>query len=210
MAKLEDLKVSFISLVEKPANKKDVILKAESKWNMNRPIKVVKTEEKEKEGLIYGEVYRADEVDAQGDWTDYGTLKKAAHEFLWKGQTVNVDTDHNENKSGAAVVESYLDEAQKSWNVVIKTDKDSELFQKVKKGEYKGLSLMGVAVRKDEADPPKADNKLESRIGKMEETQEEILAILKGVPKFKHLKFDKEEKGGSGESELEEFSLLDE
>ncbi len=187
MAKLTNLDVSFISLVQNPANKKDIIAKASDRYNFTKSIKITKSV---KEGLVYGTVYEANNPDAHGDWTDMETIKKAAHDFLMKGKNFNIDTDHNEQQSGSALVESYI--TDKGWDVVIKCDPKSEVFEKVQKGEYAGLSMMGLAVKKDEPAPTGAgqDDNLKKEVEEIKKGLTELTNILKGIPQSRQLVFD--------------------
>ncbi|MDD2650542.1 MAG: XkdF-like putative serine protease domain-containing protein [Candidatus Cloacimonadales bacterium] len=184
MAKLDNLKVSFISLVKEPANKKEIVAKASDRYNLTKSIKVKKSE---KQGLIYGTVYEANTLDAHGDWADMETIKKAAHEFLANGKNLNIDTDHNEKLSGASLVESYITE--NAWNVVIKCDPSSEIFEKVQKGDYQGISMMGEAVKKDEQ-APNLENNLKKDVEDIKKNLIELQSILKGIPQSKQLSFD--------------------
>ena len=174
MAKLNDLQVSFISLVEKPANMKEIIAKISGNAfnpNIKHTISVVKTD---KLGLVYGVVYEANKKDSHGDWADMETIKKAAHEFMEKGLQANVDTNHNTNKSGSVIVESYL--TDNALHVVIKCDPAGEVFQKILKGNYQGLSLMGVC-RKTEEEPPKeGDSKEDSS-----ETKRQLIEVCNAM-----------------------------
>jgi len=52
MAKLNKLKVAYISLVKKPANKRDIVYKsADNQFNQEKEIRIVKSEP---EGLVAG------------------------------------------------------------------------------------------------------------------------------------------------------------
>jgi hypothetical protein len=189
MPKLKELDVSFVSLVKNPANKKDIVFKAADKYNITKMVKVVKTDPK---GLIYGTVYEADTKDSQGDWADIDTIRKAAHEFLMKGKNLNVDEDHNEKPSGAAIVESYVDD--KAWKVTIKADPESETFKKVLKGDYEGLSLMGIA-KKVEEEPPAKEDALAKSMEEIKQLKEQVAQLQKSMeslPGTKQIEFDKD------------------
>lgn len=187
MAKLNDLKVSFISLVNRPANKKDIVFKSSNtdklKYNIMKSIKINKSEP---QGLIFGTVYEANKQDTDGDWTDLETIKKAAHEFLANGNNSNVDTDHNGQPSGAVVVESWVDD--KAWNIVIKSDPKSALYEKVQKGDYKGISLAGMSKKSDEKCPEATTTSEEIKALKAE--LEELKKNVKELPGTKQIQFD--------------------
>lgn len=150
MAKLKKLKVVFLSLVKKPANKLDIVYKsADGKFTDEKELKITKSSP---EGMVYGTVYEPDVKDVQGDWADKETIREAAHNFVLKGSTGNVDTEHNEKQSGAQVVESHIND-KGAWEVGIKMDPESDTFKKIQKGELKGLS-MGAYCEKSEEEPP--------------------------------------------------------
>lgn len=186
MPKLENLQVSFISLVDRPANKKDIVYKCRDKFNAEKLIPISKASD---EGLVLGTVYEPGVKDAEGDWADAQTIKKAAHDFMLSGRNFNVDENHSSVPAGAAVVESSID-AKGAWNVVIKMDPASESFQKVKKGEYKGLSMMALC-KKVDAEPAADDTSeiaaLKVEIAKQAKTIEELTLVVKGIPKSRQL-----------------------
>ena len=216
MPRLTDLMVSFISLVKNPANMKDIIVKSSSDKKVSYNLeKIINIQKSAPEGLVYGTVYKANEVDAQGDWADIETIRKAAHEFMQKCLYENVDENHNCNKSGAKVVESYVTDNE--WNVVIKCDPKSEYFEKIQKGEYKGLSMYGTAVKKNE-NAPTQDNRvdlenLQKQIKELHELNKELFAIVKGIPQTKQIEFDKDgnaiTKSSGDIGLLGEFSMVE-
>lgn len=216
MAKLNKLRVAFISLVKKPANKLDIVYKsADGKFTDDKEIKITKSTA---EGLVYGTVYEPNVKDTDGDWADAETIRKAAHDFMESSKIDKVDENHDEKPSGARVVESSINE-KGAWNVVIKMDPKSETFQKVQKGELKGLS-MGAFCEKsaEEPDPEKTEGgelvktlkgiqdgieQLGKRIDKIEKSVEK-------VPKSRQLSIEGEsvkiDKGGE-ESAFQEFNF---
>ena len=192
MAKYAKIQVSFISLVDKPANKKDIVYKCRDKFNLEKVIKVTKVND---EGLVIGTVYEPNVKDTDGDWAPADVIKKAAHDFLLSGRNFNIDADHSEKPIGAAVVESSIN-AKGGWDVVIQMDPTSETFQKVKKGEYTGLSMMAL-VKKEDAEPPAGSDTsspeitaLKEQIAKQDKTIEDLVAIVKGIPKSRQLIID--------------------
>ena len=85
MARLTKIGVTYISLVERPANKLDIIYKSEDiNYTDEKQIAITKSTP---EGLVYGTVYAPNVKDADGDWADAATIKKAAHDFLRKVAT---------------------------------------------------------------------------------------------------------------------------
>ena len=168
MAKLLNLNVNFISIVDDGANRKPIVYKNDTgdQARFDLPIRIVKSDEEK--GLIYGVVYEPDTVDTQGDWADSATIERAAHDFLIKGKVRMVDTMHDYTPIDGGVVESFIkngeaknypDAKDGAWLVAIKPDDMTKM--KVKSGEYRGLSLSGTALpdnekRKSKEQPPAA------------------------------------------------------
>ncbi len=158
MAKLLNLNVNFISVVDDGANRKPMIYKNDigDKARFDLPIRydVQKMDEKQ---IVYGIVYEPDTVDTQNDWADAPTIERAAHDFLIKGKVRMVDTMHDYTPIDGGVVESFIKNGEAknypeakdgAWLVAIKLDQATA--QKVKSGEYRGLSLSGTALPSDE------------------------------------------------------------
>lgn len=165
MAKLNKLSVAYISLVGKPANKRDIVYKsADAKFTDEKTIKITKSDA---EGMVYGTVYEPGVKDTDGDWADEKTIKEAAHAFMRKGALGNVDTNHDEKPNGAHVVESYLDE-KGAWQVGIQMDPKSDEFIRVQKGELRGLSMGAYCVKSDE----------EPSVKQAEENSGEVLKVI--------------------------------
>ncbi len=154
--KLKDIKVTFISLVEAGANKKQIIYKSKNKdtptWQ--KDIQIAKAT---KEGVVYGIVYSPNEVDTQGDFADAKEIKKAAYNFLKEKRVDNIDTNHNFKKQDAYVCESWIirkndplfpNEKEGSWAVGIKIE-SKELKKAIEEGKIKALSMAGVAKVKE-------------------------------------------------------------
>lgn len=102
--------------------------------------------------LIYGEVYAPNVPDSQGDFMQAAEIQKMAHDFLRKGRTAKVDTNHDNKVNGSAVVESFIardgDETfiPGSWVVGIHVPDDT-LWGMVKSGDINGFSFEGRAYR---------------------------------------------------------------
>lgn len=154
MAKeLKNLQVKFISLVEAGANKREVVWKSDGQVYI--PIKKIDEEQR----LVYGVVYAPDDIDTQGDYATRDTIKQAAYEFMKAAFTGNVDRDHDFNPDEGFIAESWLikdegpdplfpDEKPGTWCVGIYVV-DDNTWDDVKKGKLTGLSLAGVAERKE-------------------------------------------------------------
>lgn len=151
MAKLENLSVEFISLVASPANRRGVVLKSVEAGGREAECRLLKADRTMHR--LYGVVYAPDEEDAQGDWADAETIRKAADEFMLAGRSFNVDMEHDFKYAPAYVAESWLvksgdpvfpDETEGAWAVGIQVT-DTDLWGKIEEGEVAGLSLAGTA-----------------------------------------------------------------
>ncbi|GAB6455105.1 XkdF-like putative serine protease domain-containing protein [Bacillus cereus] len=149
--KLKNLQVSHVSFVENGANQRKFFLtKSEEQPNFDKPVKVIKSDDEEKR-LVYGIVYEPDVIDAHGDFTDSETIEKAAHEFMLKYR--QIDKNHDFVAGVGEVVESYIAPADMELNGepvkkgtwILTTKADEETWEAVKKGEFQGYSLAGVA-----------------------------------------------------------------
>jgi len=149
---LKNIRVSFISLVRKGANKKQIIFKSSDddaqQWNV--PIKKYSDEK----GMVYGIVYAPDEVDSQGEFTTKEEIEQSAYDFMKSLNMLNVDKQHNfKPEEGAFVAESWLirkgdslfpKEKEGSWAVGIKLE-DEDLKKEAREGKLGGLSMAGIA-----------------------------------------------------------------
>lgn len=216
MAKLNKLSVAYISLVKSPANKLDIVYKSsDAKFTDEKQIKITKSEP---EGLVYGTVYEPNVKDGDGDWADAQTIRQAAHDFLMKGANANIDENHNEKPTGATVVESSINE-KGAWEVAIKMDPTSETFQKVQKGELKGLS-MGAYCQKSNEEPEsgkpedgemlKTLKSIQASVEKLGGRMDKIEKGVESVPKSRQLSLDGDrvriEKDGA-EPAFQEFNF---
>lgn len=175
--KLKNLQVSHVSYVENGANQRKFFLtKSEEQPNFEKPVKVIKSDD-EAERLVYGIVYEPDTIDAHGDFADAKTIEKAAHEFMLKYR--QIDKNHDFVAGVGEVVESYIAPADMELNGepvkkgtwILTTKADEETWEAVKKGEFKGYSLAGVA----------ETEVIEEEVTKTEEKQKESLfQLLKG------------------------------
>ncbi len=162
MRKLENVKVTHVSYVDKAANKKSFFLtKSADKPDFETDVRLV-TKADDPQKLVYGVVYEPDVEDAHGDFMDAETIEKAAHGFMENYQ--KIDKQHDFTTNAGKVVESYvapvdmnIDEtiiAKGTWVLVTKAT--DELWEDIQKGEFTGYSLAGTAqvedVKKQTAD----------------------------------------------------------
>lgn len=153
---IKKLNVEFISLVDRPANKKDIIYKSENIFQ--RQLEITKKDTAKR--IVYGIVYSPNELDLQNMFTDAKVIEEAAYNFLKNGNTKNIDSQHNLVPDVGFVCESWIvkkndpifqNEAEGSWAIGIKILKD-EIWEKIIKGEIKGISLYGVALLEEKSD----------------------------------------------------------
>ncbi len=154
---LKNIRVQFISLVDRPANRKKIIAKSEDFSEedavFSKEVRIEKIDEEKR--VVYGIVYAPNEVDAHGDTTTPEEIEKAMEWFMKEGRTRYVDKNHDYQPDEGFVRESWLvkegDPLFKevgAWAVGIKIESD-ETWQQIKKGEIAGLSFAGWA----EAEP---------------------------------------------------------
>lgn len=112
------------------------------------PIKKLDQEEQ----VVFGEVYAPGFPDSQGDFMSADEIKKMAYNFLRKGVTSNIDTNHSQTPNGSYVVESFIARdgdpifIPGSWVLGVKVP-DQAVWQMVKSGELNGFSLDGFGIR---------------------------------------------------------------
>jgi len=178
---LKKVDVHFISLVERGANGKKIIWKAQnangqSTYEHYIPIKKIDEEKR----VVYGIVYAPDEIDTQGDYTTGEVIEDMAYNFMKQRRITNVDTDHDFNPDDGYVCESWIvrkgdplfpDEKEGAWAVGIKIEND-DTWAKIKSGKYQGLSLAGYAVVEE---VEKSDTLFEVFIEKMSSIFEKII-----------------------------------
>lgn len=159
---LRNVDVDLISLLfdgMKPANQKGAIVKcADGKQARNLGASAkFKSETVGTEGLLYVTIMEPDVKDAQGDTYSSEEIKKAAYHFVKKGMVGKNDVNHNNHPVPEFVIaESYIlksedkahfpDTKLGAWVAVLKCeDLSSELWQKVQKGQFNGVSIAGFA-----------------------------------------------------------------
>jgi len=156
---LRNVDVELISLLfgeVKPANGKGVVVKSEDGKKYKHVASSTKFKSDD-EGRLYVTVLEPDTVDSQGDKISTSEVQKAMDHFvITKGLIGRNDINHNMQPiKDVNIVENYILKAADSkhypdtkigsWVQVLKTDTDSDLWKKVKKGEFNGVSIYGVA-----------------------------------------------------------------
>jgi len=188
MAKfLTNIKIDFISLVRKGANKRTVIFKSaegEPGDELRQMQAVVKDDAKQ---MIYGIVYAPDEEDAHGHQATAQEIERAAYGFMKALKAQNVDKQHSFKVDGGAyVAESWIvregdplfkSEPEGAWAVGIKCE-DAALYEEAKT-ELPAISMAGTAtiVSKSADEQPQESmrllRKIWSYITKQEQPMEE-------------------------------------
>jgi len=152
IAEITDLEVKLISFVDKGANKRELIWKGSGeKPNVEFNVEIKKIDEELRE--VYCQVYvpNETELDTHEEYMTAPEIKKAAHKYMKRSNMHSIDEQHNlEVAKDVYVVESWIikngDELFPKdvggWAVCIKVEND-EVWEKIKKGEYTGLSLYG-------------------------------------------------------------------
>ena len=182
----ESLAIDCISLVSEPAIEENLIFMSKAKNNLT--LAKIDTDKREiiSPALIPNKnIYRVDE---NGD--DYyvyfskDTVKNCAYSFLKNNKHHKATYQHQERVSGVLTVESWIIEDPKmdkanlygfqlkkgTWMVKMKIEND-DLWQKVKSGDIKGLSIEGYFTSKYQ------------EMQKAEPTNEEILEALNEIIK---------------------------
>jgi hypothetical protein len=121
---------------------------------MNAPneVRVAIVKRDAKKQIVYGEVYVPYVPDSQGDFMTPDEIERVAHEFLKKGDTTAIDTEHNLTRSGSAVVESFVarsgdpDFTAGAWVLGVHIP-DKDHWAKAERGEIGGFSMYGTGRR---------------------------------------------------------------
>lgn len=97
--------------------------------------------------IVYGEVYIPNRLDTDVEYMTADSIEEAAHSFLRKSMMGNIDQEHDLQKTGAVVVESFiarkgdLDFIEGSWVLGVWVPDD--LWEQVQTGEINGFSMYG-------------------------------------------------------------------
>lgn len=173
---MTDVKISFVSLVDKAANKRTfLVTKAENgSATFQTYGRIVKAEAEKHE--VTGIVYEPMVEDSQGNYMTEEEISKAAHWFM-KNQG-SVDLQHSfDPLEGATVVESYIARCDEeiggqqitkgTWVMTMEID-DQDIFEKIQKGELTGFSMGGVGMFSEldvELPAPEAEVEKQERRG---------------------------------------------
>lgn len=182
MAELRDVKIKFVSLVKKAANKHSFcIVKSDGACQLEAEI--IKADDDKR--LVTSIVYEPNTKDSHGDFMTAEEIERAAHDFLVNGK--GADIQHNYQKANIDIVESWVSKTDTivggqeikkgTWMATAKIN-DDVVWKAVKSGEITGFSMGGTGVKV---------NKTEEEDIKMttEELKKAMEEVLKGVKEEK-------------------------
>lgn len=156
---LRNIDVELVSLLfddVKPANGKSAVVKSAS-GTAYEYLGSSKKYKSDKQGRLYVTVMEPGVVDSQGDKTTTEEIVKAMDHFAEKGMIGRNDVNHNMHPIDEFyVTENYILKAEDkehfpdtkvgSWVQVIKCKNlNSELWKRVEKGQFNGVSIYGEA-----------------------------------------------------------------
>ncbi len=149
---ISDAKISFMSLVDKAANKREfLITKAkDGKANFTTTGRIIKVDSTNH--YVTGIAYEPMTEDAHGNYMTEDEIVKAAYWFQKNGD--RVDLQHSfEELSGACVVENWITKSEEiigdttvqkgTWLVTVEIS-DPDVWDQIEKGEITGFSMGGV------------------------------------------------------------------
>lgn len=195
---ITDAKISFVSLVDKAANKKQFLITKAEKGQANFTTygRILKVDSEHH--YLTGVVYEPFVEDAHGNFMTDEEIIKAAYWFAKNGD--KVDLQHSfEELSDAVVVENWVTKSDSTiegqeikkgtWLLTVEIS-DADVWDKVQKGEITGFSMGGVGKYSDED----VDlDSVEKGDGKMNADTAEKKGIFKKLAEA--LGFDVVEKG---------------
>ena len=166
---INNARISFVSLVDKAANKHTFLVTKgdDGKANFQTYGDILEAVQKADEShYVTGIVYEPMVEDTQGNYMTEEEITKAAYWYAENGK--NVDIQHSFNPiDGASVVESYIAKCDEeingksvkkgSWVMTMKID-DPKIFDAIQKGDITGFSMGGKGdYSTDDVDLPEGD-----------------------------------------------------
>lgn len=155
---ITDAKISFVSLVDKAANKKQFLITKSEDGAANFATfgRILKADADSH--FVTGIVYEPMVEDTQGNYMTEEEITKAAYWFAKNGN--QVDLQHCFQKcDGAAVVESYVAKCDMeiegesikkgTWLMTMEIS-DTDVWDSIQKGEITGFSMGGIGVYSEE------------------------------------------------------------
>ena len=202
---LRNVEVELVSLLfdeMNPANQKGFVVKSASGRSFEHKINSTKfkSETSGTQGRLYVTLMEPNIHDSQGDYYTREEIQKACDHFAKHGLVGKCDVNHNmQPVPEFTVVENYIlkttdkehfpDAKVGSWVQVLKCENlQSDLWQKIEKGEFNGVSIYGRAddYRRAEASLTEIKNELNSlrkvaEHNKNSELQKGITAITEKI-----------------------------
>ncbi len=202
---LRNVEVELVSLLfdeMNPANQKGFVVKNASGRSFEHKINSTKfkSETMGTQGRLYVTLMEPNTHDSQGDYYTREEIQKACDHFAKHGLVGKCDVNHNmQPVPEFTVVENYIlkttdkehfpDTKVGSWVQVLKCENlQSDLWQKIEKGEFNGVSIYGRAddYRRAEASLTEIKNELNSlrkvaEHNKNSELQKGITAISEKI-----------------------------
>lgn len=155
---ISNARIQFVSLVDKAANKRQFLLKKEAggRAAFTAYGRIVKTDHENH--YVTGIVYEPMTEDSHGDYMEEAEIIKAAYYFAKNGD--QVDLQHSfEPLKGAAVVENWVAKAdfkigdeeirKGTWLMTVEVT-DTDVWDRIEKGEITGFSMGGVGEYSEE------------------------------------------------------------
>ncbi len=155
---ISDAKISFVSLVDKAANKKQFLItkQEDGKANFTTYGRIIKADQTQH--YITGIVYEPMVEDAHGNYMTEEEITKAAHWFAKNGD--KVDLQHSfEGLDNVSVVETFVAKsdmeiegekiAKGTWVMTVEVP-EGDIWKAVEKGEVTGFSMGGVGIYSEE------------------------------------------------------------
>lgn len=172
--KLKDAKITHISLVDKGANGVPfAIIKSAGKNAIQKQVQIAKIDDDKR--IVKGVVYQPDVADAHDDQMDEVEIEKAAHLFMEKQHTYNIDKQHDLEADKGFVIESYIapcdmtlgeqEIVKGSWVAAVKVT-ENDTWEAIKKGEITGFLMWGVGKREEIEEEEEVSKGILSRIAK--------------------------------------------
>ena len=100
--------------------------------------------------VVFGEVYKPDVRDTDGNFMTAETIEKMAYNFMKQGRNSQINENHTGYKDKGYVVESFIvrkgdpDFIEGSWVVGVHVP-DVEIWKQVENGTLTGFSIEGTA-----------------------------------------------------------------
>lgn len=155
---ISNARIQFVSLVDKAANQRTFLIKKEEggKVTFSNYGRIVKTDSENH--YVTGVVYEPMTEDSHGDYMEEDEIIKAAYYFAKNGD--KVDLQHSfEPLDGATVVENWVAKAdfkiddeeirKGTWLMTVEVT-DTDIWDKIEKGEISGFSMGGVGEYSEE------------------------------------------------------------